>query len=101
MRRSAVESGPPETAISVAFAARERREQRVDPRVGERLGAARRSTVVLRHFAIGEALHRRRRGRVALAEFGEGGAGLILVAERGERLAEPHHAFGRAVRFGE
>ena len=34
-----MESGPPETAISVAFAHGERGEQRVDPRVGERLGA--------------------------------------------------------------
>ena len=39
MTSRAVESGPPETAISVAARARERSEQRVDPRVGEAVGA--------------------------------------------------------------
>src|SRR6202011_4717751 len=38
--------------------------------------------------------------RIAAADFAEGRAGLIVVAERRERLAEPQHAFGRARRFG-
>ena len=101
--RSAVESGPPETAISADVAASSGASSASTSAATRslRLGRApRRSTMILGHLALGEPLHRSGRVRIALAEFGEGRAGLLRIAERGQRLAEPHHALGRARRLG-
>ena len=57
--------------------------------------SAERSTMILGAFTLGELLHRGRRGRVALAEFGQCRAGLLGIAKGCERLPEPHHAFRR------
>ena len=93
---SAVESGPPETAISGSRVASSGASSASTRAARERARRRRRSTMILGHLALGEPLHRRGRGRIAPAEFGEGRAGLLGVAERGQRLAEPHHALGRA-----
>ena len=92
----AVESGPPETASSKAraFASGARiasTASGVSPaRVNNDPSA----------FRARRLLHGRRGGGIALADLGEGRAGLFGIAEQGERLAEPHHALRRSRRLG-
>src|ERR1700722_13021039 len=56
--------------------------------------------MILGALMLGELLHRGRRSRVALAEFGQCRAGLFGVAKRGKCLPEAHHALRRPRRLG-
>src|SRR3984957_3849354 len=56
--------------------------------------------MILGALVLGQLLHRGRRGRVTLAKFAQRRAGLLGIAERGERLPQPHHAFRRPRPFG-
>src|SRR6516225_3553399 len=89
-RRSAVESGPPETAST-------RPGKRSRPRNSARASASptARSAVGTLLFPLDALLHAERGARIFAQHLAERGAGRFLLAERAERHAEPQQRIGR------
>src|SRR5271155_1032953 len=58
------------------------------------------STAILLHLAFDASLDRAGGGRVTASDLAECRASLFVIAEHGERFAEPKHSLRRARGFG-
>src|ERR1700720_3806376 len=90
---SAVESGPPETA-RITRRKREKSEKRVESSLSA-IGAPPPSAADTLLFRLDRRFDLRRGLRIFLQHGAERGAGGVLLAERRQRLAEPHQRLGR------
>src|SRR6266545_1876486 len=89
--RSAVESGPPDTA-RMRTGASERSANSAAASETE-TGASEAAETLL--FPLGRLLHVRRRARIFAGNLAEGRARCLLLIERRERLAEPQQRVRR------
>src|SRR5262245_63790642 len=89
---SAVESGPPDTAITRAPAER-RSSNRVLASAAETGSASSAADTLL--FPVDALLHADRRARIFAQDLAERCTGGLLLAHGGERLAEPEQRVGR------
>src|SRR6266508_2261923 len=91
---SAVESGPPETARTMA--ALGARSANSAAASADRTGRSAAGTLL---FPLDALLHGRRQAGILAPDLDEGGAGGLLLLERRERLAEPQQGVGRLAGF--
>ena len=89
--RSAVESGPPDTART-----RPRKYSRPENNAFASSARTACSTVDTLLFPIHVLLHACRRARIFAQHLAERGAGRFLLAQSRKRLTEPHQRIGRA-----